>query len=101
MWCSFFGNEHKNKDIDQKDIVNVITMLHANKFKVCKNVMQCHSFLPDFFLLLVKFHHDHMDKRIVSSLPSTATSRNNISSFHPFFFVKLFFLFLLGRGCCF
>jgi hypothetical protein len=45
----FFGNEHKNKDIDQKDIVNVITMLHANKLKVCKNVMQCHSFSPDLF----------------------------------------------------
>jgi hypothetical protein len=37
--------------------------LHANKFEVCKNVMQCHAFSPDlFFLLLVRFHHDHMEK---------------------------------------
>uniref|UniRef100_A0A804Q3B0 Transcription elongation factor spt6 n=1 Tax=Zea mays TaxID=4577 RepID=A0A804Q3B0_MAIZE len=33
-FLSFFGNEHINKDIDQKDIVNVVTMLHANKFEI-------------------------------------------------------------------
>jgi transcription elongation factor SPT6 len=31
----FFGDE-LNKDIDQKDIANVLTMLHVKKFEVCK-----------------------------------------------------------------
>ncbi|KAK3138392.1 hypothetical protein QOZ80_5AG0368330 [Eleusine coracana subsp. coracana] len=31
---SFFGNEHKIKDIDQKDIASVLTMLHVNKFEI-------------------------------------------------------------------
>jgi len=35
-FLSFFGNEHVNKDIDQKDIVNVLNMLHVNKFEVWK-----------------------------------------------------------------
>ncbi|KAG0518636.1 hypothetical protein BDA96_09G193000 [Sorghum bicolor] len=33
-FLSFFGNERMNKDIDQKDIVNVVTMLHVNKFEI-------------------------------------------------------------------
>ncbi|XP_039837734.1 transcription elongation factor SPT6 homolog isoform X2 [Panicum virgatum] len=33
-FLSFFGNEHVNKDIDQKDIVNVLNMLHVNKFEI-------------------------------------------------------------------
>ncbi|XP_062180009.1 transcription elongation factor SPT6 homolog isoform X2 [Phragmites australis] len=33
-FLSFFGNEHVNKDIDQKDIANVLTMLHVNKFEI-------------------------------------------------------------------
>jgi len=35
-FLSLFGNEHVNKDIDQKDIVNVLNMLHVNKFEVWK-----------------------------------------------------------------
>ena len=35
-FLSFFGNEHVSKDIDQKDIVNVLNMLHVNKFEVWK-----------------------------------------------------------------
>ncbi|WVZ99059.1 hypothetical protein U9M48_044413 [Paspalum notatum var. saurae] len=33
-FVSFFGNEHVNKDIDQKDIVNVLTILHVSKFEI-------------------------------------------------------------------
>ncbi|KAJ1271237.1 hypothetical protein BS78_06G113500 [Paspalum vaginatum] len=33
-FMSFFGNEHVNKDIDQKDIVNVLSMLHVSKFEI-------------------------------------------------------------------
>ncbi|KAG2618420.1 transcription elongation factor SPT6 homolog isoform X3 [Panicum virgatum] len=33
-FLSLFGNEHVNKDIDQKDIVNVLNMLHVNKFEI-------------------------------------------------------------------
>ena len=39
-FLSFFGNERMNK-FDQKDIVNVVTMLHVNKFEVCKFVKIC------------------------------------------------------------
>ncbi|XP_006654589.1 transcription elongation factor SPT6 homolog isoform X2 [Oryza brachyantha] len=33
-FLSFFSNEHVNKDIDQKDIASVLTMLHVNKFEI-------------------------------------------------------------------
>jgi transcription elongation factor SPT6 len=33
-FLSFAGNEQVNTDIDQKDILNVLTMLHANRFEV-------------------------------------------------------------------
>jgi transcription elongation factor SPT6 len=29
-----YGNEHVNKDIDQKDIVNVLNLMHISKFEV-------------------------------------------------------------------
>jgi transcription elongation factor SPT6 len=35
-FLSLYGNEHANKDIDQKDIVNVLSMLHVNKFEVSR-----------------------------------------------------------------
>jgi transcription elongation factor SPT6 len=39
---SFFGNELKiKKDIDQKDIVSVLTMLHVNKFEVWRVIQVC------------------------------------------------------------
>ena len=43
-FLSFFGNERMNK-FDQKDIVNVVTMLHVNKFEVCKIMQICFSML--------------------------------------------------------
>lgn len=50
-FLSFFGNEHANKDIDQKDIVNVLTMLHVNKFEIPFIAMyrkeSCPSLLKD------------------------------------------------------
>ncbi|KAM0918249.1 hypothetical protein ACQ4PT_008855 [Festuca glaucescens] len=33
-FISFAGNEHVNTEIDQKDILNVLTMLHVNKFGI-------------------------------------------------------------------
>ncbi|KAM0888787.1 hypothetical protein ACQ4PT_028125 [Festuca glaucescens] len=33
-FISFAGNEHVNTQIDQKDILNVLTMLHVNKFEI-------------------------------------------------------------------
>ncbi|KAM0824171.1 hypothetical protein ACQ4PT_070373 [Festuca glaucescens] len=33
-FLSFFGNEHVNKEIEQTDIVNVLYMLHVNKFEI-------------------------------------------------------------------
>jgi transcription elongation factor SPT6 len=33
-FLSFFGNEHGKKEIEQTDIVNVLNMLHVNKFEV-------------------------------------------------------------------
>jgi transcription elongation factor SPT6 len=33
-FLSFFGNERVNKEIEQTDIVNVLYMLHVNKFEV-------------------------------------------------------------------
>ena len=41
-FLSFFGNEHKNKDIDQKDIVNVMPCCMPTNLKYAKmlcNVM--------------------------------------------------------------
>ncbi|KAL6610566.1 hypothetical protein ACP70R_040535 [Stipagrostis hirtigluma subsp. patula] len=50
-FLSFFGNELVNKDIDQKDIVNVLTMLHVNKFEIPFIAMyrkeNCPSLLKD------------------------------------------------------
>jgi transcription elongation factor SPT6 len=39
-FISFAGNEHVNTEIDQKDILNVLTMLHVNKFEVQNFVLQ-------------------------------------------------------------
>ncbi|CAM0954847.1 unnamed protein product [Alopecurus aequalis] len=33
-FLSFFGNERENKEIEQADIVNVLAMLHVNKFEI-------------------------------------------------------------------
>ena len=50
---SFFNNEHVNKDIDQKDIASVLTMLHVNKFEVSK----CRQALCMFLLCLFFLHN--------------------------------------------
>jgi transcription elongation factor SPT6 len=43
---SFFGNGHKiKKDIDQKDIASVLTMLHVYKFEVCRIIQGCFMIL--------------------------------------------------------
>lgn len=47
-FLSFFGNEHVSKEIEQTDIVNVLTMLHVNKFEV-----RLISFLFVMFDLLI------------------------------------------------
>jgi hypothetical protein len=62
MWCSFFGNEHKNKDIDQKDIVNVMPCCMPTNLKYAKmlcNVMLFHltcffCYLSDFIMIIWK-----------------------------------------------
>ncbi|EEE64215.1 transcription elongation factor SPT6 homolog isoform X2 [Oryza sativa Japonica Group] len=50
-FLSFFNNEHVNKDIDQKDIASVLTMLHVNKFEIPFIAMyrkeNCPSLLKD------------------------------------------------------
>ncbi|CAN6354813.1 unnamed protein product [Urochloa humidicola] len=50
-FLSLFGNEYVNKDIDQKDIVNVLNMLHISKFEIPFIAMyrkeMCPSLLTD------------------------------------------------------
>lgn len=50
-FLSLYGNEHVYRDIDQKDIVNVLSMLHVNKFEV-RRILQvrftiCYAWLSD------------------------------------------------------
>ncbi|KQK05622.1 transcription elongation factor SPT6-like isoform X2 [Brachypodium distachyon] len=51
-FLSFFGNEPVNREIQQKDIVNVLTMLHVNKFEIPFIAMyrkeNCLSLLEDY-----------------------------------------------------
>ena len=49
-FLSFFGNEHVNKEIEQTDIVNVLTMLHVNKFEV--RLISICIFMFDLLLLI-------------------------------------------------